>query len=369
MAPGSMPVSRDMYQEGLILPPTILSGPVRGILLANVRHPGEVEGDLAAQEASCAIGDRGLRELVERHGYPEMKRYCDALRRYAQKLVEGAIARIPPQTFRFEDEMDGGIPIRVSIRRRGRRVRVDFTGSAPQVDSNVNAVHAVTMSAVLYCFRCLIREDVPLNAGFAAPIEVVAPKGSIVNARPPAAVTGGSVETSQRIVDVVFGALAKALPREIPAASAGTMSNFSFGGPGFAYYETIAGGMGARPNASGVDAVQTHMTNTMNTPVEALEHAYPIRVRAYRVRRGSGGRGRHRGGDGVVREVEFLEDAQVSILSDRRTSRPYGLAGGKPRSPGRDFIGGRRVAGKVNTRVRAGQRVRIETPGGGGYGK
>jgi N-methylhydantoinase B len=280
-----------------------------------------------------------------------------------------AIRRIPAGRHAFEDELDDDgivdrpIRIRATVERRGDRVRVDFAGSDAQVPGNVNSVYAVTLSAVLYCFRCLVPDDIPLNAGAAEPIEVVAPEGTVVNARPPAAVTAGNVETSQRIVDVVFGALRKALPGVIPAASQGTMNNFSFGGAGFAYYETIAGGMGARPGADGVSGVHTHMTNTLNTPVEALEHAYPVRVTEYRFRPGSGGRGRYRGGDGLVREVEFLEPAQVSIVSDRRKKGPPGRPPGKS---GRNSLNGRALPGKSNFRVKAGDRVRIETPGGGG---
>ena len=280
-----------------------------------------------------------------------------------------AIRKIPRGRFVFEDALDddgiteASIRIRAAVERRGDRVRVDFTGTAPQVAGNVNAVRAVTLSSVLYCFRCLVPEDIPLNAGAAEPIEILAPEGTVVNARPPAAVTAGNVETSQRIVDVVFGALRKALPGVIPAASQGTMNNFSFGGPGFAYYETIAGGMGARPGADGVSGVHTHMTNTLNTPIEAFEHAYPVRVTEYRLRRGSGGKGRWKGGDGIVREFEFLAAADASIVSDRRKTRPYGSPPGKP---GRNSLNGKPLAGKINFRARPGDRVRIETPGGGG---
>jgi N-methylhydantoinase B len=369
MAPGSMPVSTDLFQEGLILPPLRLTGEVRSILLANVRNPREVEGDVAAQEACCETGARRLLEIVRRYGRSEVRRYSDALQDYARRRMVAAIRRIPPGRHRFEDALDDDgissrpVRIRAAVERRGGRVRVDFAGTDPQVAGNVNCVAAVTLSAVLYCFRCLVPEDIPLNAGAAQPIEVAAPEGSVVNARPPAAVTAGNVETSQRIVDVVFGALRKALPDVLPAASQGTMNNFSFGGPGFAYYETVAGGMGARPGRNGVSGVHTHMTNTLNTPIEALEHAYPVRVTEYRLRRGSGGRGRWRGGDGVIREFEFLAAADASIVSDRRRTRPYGSPPGKP---GRNFLNGRPLPGKVNFRVRPGDRVRIETPGGGG---
>jgi len=368
MAPGSMPVSTDLYQEGFILPPVRLTPEVRTLLLANVRNPREVEGDVAAQEACCETGARRLLDLRARYG-SELTLALAELQAYARRRMVAAIRKIPPGRYTFEDELDDdgiddrSIRIRAMVERRGDRVRVDFSGSAPQVAGNVNSVYAVTLSAVLYCFRCLVPDDIPLNAGAAEPIEVVAPEGSVVNARRPAAVTAGNVETSQRIVDVVFGALRKALPDVIPAASQGTMNNFSFGGNGFAYYETIAGGMGARPSKDGVSGVHTHMTNTLNTPIEALEHAYPVRVTEYRLRPNSGGRGRLRGGDGVIREVEFLEPAQVSIVSDRRKKGPYGRPAGRP---GRNTLNGRPLPGKINFRVKRGDRVRIETPGGGG---
>ncbi|HLY08166.1 MAG TPA: hydantoinase B/oxoprolinase family protein, partial [Planctomycetota bacterium] len=263
MSPGSMPVSTDLYQEGIVLPPVLLTPEVRDLLLANVRNPREVEGDLAAQEACCDTGARRLLELRARYG-ADLRRALAELQAYARRRMVAAIRKIPLGRFRFEDELDDDglgtrhIRIRATVERRGDRVRVDFTGSDPQVAGNVNSVYAVTLSAVLYCFRCLVPDDIPLNAGAAEPIAVIAPEGSVVNARPPAAVTAGNVETSQRMVDVVFGALRKALPGVIPAASQGTMNNFSFGGAGFAYYETIAGGMGARPGADGVSGVHTH---------------------------------------------------------------------------------------------------------------
>lgn len=368
MAPGSMPLSTDLYQEGLILPPVRLTPEVRELLLANVRNPREVEGDMAAQEACAETGARRLLELRARYG-ADLGRALVELQAYARRRMIAAIRKIPAGRFRCEDELDDDgmtdrrVRIRAVVERRGDRVRVDFSGSDPQVEGNVNCVYAVTLSAVRYCFRCLVPDDIPLNAGAADPIEVIAPEGSVVNARPPAAVTAGNVETSQRIVDVVFGALRRALPDVLPAASQGTMNNFSFGGSGFAYYETIAGGMGARPGRDGVSGVHTHMTNTLNTPIEALEHAYPVRVTEYRFRPRSGGRGRRRGGDGLVREVEFLEPAQVSIVSDRRKKGPPGRPPGKP---GKNTLNGRPLPGKANFRVRPGDRVRIETPGGGG---
>jgi N-methylhydantoinase B len=296
------------------------------------------------------------------------------------------VRAIPDGVYEAEDALDsdgvdeGEVTLRVRVRIEGERAFVDFEGSAPQVKGPVNAVEAITVSAVAYVFRCLIgAEEVPASAGLMEPIEVIAPEGTIVNAAHPAPVAGGNVETSQRIVDVLFKALSQALPERIPAASQGSMNNLTIGGVDprsgreFAYYETVAGGMGARPNADGVGGVHTHMTNSLNTPAEALEYAYPLRVRAYSLRRGSGGRGGTRGGDGIVREIETLTHARMSLLADRRTRAPYGLAGGEEGKPGRDQIVRQGRAHKVDAKgsreLRPGDRVRIETPGGGGHGK
>jgi N-methylhydantoinase B len=266
----------------------------------------------------------------------------------------------------------------VSIEISGERARVDFSGSAPQVRGPINAVEAITVSGVYYVFRCLIAEDVPASWGILEPIEVIAPQGSIVNALPPAPVAGGNVETSQRIVDVLLLALSKATNR-VPAASQGTMNNLTIGGidsrtnRAFAYYETVAGGMGAREGLAGLDAIHTHMTNSLNTPAEALEYDFPMRVRRYAIRQGSGGAGKFRGGDGVIRELELLTEAQVTILSDRRKTLPYGLKGGQAAKAGRTVLidqDGERVLGsKESVRAKAGDRVRVESPGGGGYGR
>ena len=270
--------------------------------------------------------------------------------------------------------------MRINI--KGQRAVIDFSGSARQVSGPINAVEAITVSAVSYVFRCLLEGDVPASAGLMAPIEVIAPKGTVVNALHPASVAGGNVETSQRIVDVVFKALAQALPDRIPAASQGTMNNLTIGGIDprphshaheFSYYETVAGGMGARPMLDGLDALHTHMTNSLNTPAEALEYAYPLRVREYKIRKGSGGKGKHRGGDGVIREIETLADAHMSLLADRRKRAPYGLAGGADGKTGQAAIirdgRKRKIGSKGSWELLAGDRVRIETPGGGGFGK
>ncbi len=392
MTPGSMPLAREIYQEGIRIPPVFL---VRGgelerdiveTILANVRTPGERQGDLLAQWMAIRRGQRRLSEAVERFGLPRIRRNMEALKDYSERMMRATLARLPQGTYEFEDFLDddgagtGPVPIRVSIRLGGGEAVVDFTGSAPQTAGPVNANYAITVSAVTYVFRCLLPAEVPFTAGLMRPVEVIAPEGTVVNAREPAAMAAGNVETSQRITDVVLGALARAAPDRIPAASSGTMNNLSVGGwdPArrrpFAYYETVAGGMGAGPEgAGGHSAVHTHMTNSLNTPVEALEHQFPLRVRSYRIRRGSGGRGRFRGGDGIVREIEFLAPARLTILSDRRRHRPWGLAGGGPGRPGVNQVirGGRRrrLPSKTEIAVEAGDVLRVETPGGGGYGR
>ena len=401
--PASMGLSEEIYQEGLRIPPVLivrrgkLQRDMLAMLFANVRTPREREGDLTAQIAACRLGERRLMELASKHGGNRVKTSLDALQQYSARLMRAALARIPNGVYRAEDFLDDDgfsdepIPIRVAIRIAAQHARVDFTGSAPQCRGSVNAVYAITYSCVFYVFRCLLGEDVPACAGLMAPVEVLAPEGSVVNARPPAAVSAGNVETSQRIVDVLLKALAKALPDVIPAASQGTMNNISFGGidpmtgEPFAYYETIAGGMGAGPKGDGISGLHTHMTNSLNTPIEALESAYPVRVRRYSIRCNSGGKGRHRGGDGIVREIEFLTDVRGTILSDRRRIAPYGLSGGNPAQPGKNELILPRVSGfgtrdsglgkkkvlpsKATFAAPKGSILRISTPGGGGWGR
>lgn len=390
-SPGSMGVAADIYGEGMRIPPVHL---VRGgrvnedvmrLLMANVRASDERRADFEAQVGSLRTGAARLLEIVARAGAREPAEYAAHLIDYSARMMRAAIAEIPDGLYEAEDALDSDgagsedVTLRVRVRVRGERAVVDFEGSAPQVAGPVNAVEAITVSAVAYVFRCLLgAEEVPASAGLMEPVEVVAPRGTVVNAEPPAPVAGGNVETSQRIVDVLFKALARALPRRIPAASQGTMNNLTIGGVDardgreFTYYETIAGGMGARSSCAGVSGVHTHMTNSLNTPAEALEYAYPLRVRAYKLRRGSGGRGRTRGGDGIVREIETLVPARMSLLADRRRRAPYGLAGGEDAKTGRDLVvsGGRaeKIDSKCSRQLRAGDRVRIETPGGGGYG-
>ncbi len=391
VSPGSMALATEIFQEGLIIPPAKLvrrgriDRDILDFILANVRTPQEREGDLTAQLAANRIGERRLLEVTQKYGYGMIAAYMRHLQDYSEKIIRKAIRAIPDGDYVFSDRLDDdGIsrqPVRIqaTVRVRGSAAEVDFTGSDAQVRGSVNANSAITLSAVMYVFRSIIPGEVPCNAGLMRPIRVIAPEGTVVNAKTPAAVAGGNVETSQRITDVLLGALAQAIPARIPAASSGTMNNLSLGGvdPGtgkpFAYYETIGGGMGASPERDGLDGVHTHMTNTRNTPVEALEHYLPVRVQRYSLRNGSGGRGMFNGGDGIVREFEFLAPARVNILSERRKYPPYGLAGGKPGKRGRNILvsHGRKktIGGKASFQVNAGDRVIIETPGGGGYGK
>lgn len=391
MSPGSMPVSREIYQEGLIIPPVRLvedgqvNQAVLDILLANVRTPQERQGDLHAQIAANQRGASRLVGLAARYGVIEIHQYMSALLAYTERMTRLLLAQLPDGNYFFEDFLDDDgvldqpVPIRVNISITGDQAVVDFTGSAPQQKGSVNAVMAITLSAVHYVFRCLMGLDVPNNAGCLAPVQVVAPTGSILNAVKPAPVAGGNVETSQRIVDVLLGALAQAVPKRIPAASQGTMNNITIGGwdtsreRAFAYYETIAGGMGARPGKPGPSAVHSHMTNTLNTPVEALEYAYPLRVLRYAIRWGSGGEGEFGGGSGICRDIQFLVDAQVTLLSERRRLPPYGLAGGEPARCGENLRRHHGVeiplAGKGSYEFEAGDILSIRTPGGGGWGK
>jgi N-methylhydantoinase B len=409
MSPGSMPLATELYQEGMIIPPLRLvragsrNDEVLSLLLRNVRTPDERLGDLDAQLSAHQTGEARLLELIDRYGRGEVARQMLALQDYAERLTRAAIAEISNGEYTFEDELDDDgmseepVSIRLRLVVRRDSLHFDFTGSAPERPSSVNAVAAVTRSAVYYVVRCLLDEGAPTNDGCLRPISFTLPEGSVVNARSPRAVSAGNVETSQRIVDVVLGALAKALPDRIPAASAGTMNNVTIGGwdpereRPFAYYETLAGGAGAGPSRDGLSAVHTHMTNTMNTPVEALEMAYPFRVREYSVRRSTGGSGRYRGGDGLAREYDFLAPADVTIVGERRRRAPSGARGGGPGTAGRDTLtaenagghrsrpAGLRPSKKGSRRPRtlpsktalaalAGARLRIETPGGGGWG-
>ena len=401
-APGSMPLAREIYEEGLRVPPLRL---VRGgrleedvlrLLLANVRTPEEREADLKAGLGAQAIGVERLRELARRAGAGDrgraaLRRAAEDLMQVAERSVRAALRALPRGQFRHHDVLDDDgmsdqpIEIAVTLTVGEGRARVDFTGSSPQTSGPVNAVEAVSRAATWYAVRCVLGE-IPINHGTFRPIEVVAPPGTVVHALPPAAVGAGNVETSQRIVDVVLGAFAKALPDRIPAASSGTMNNLLIGGVDprtgrpFSYYETLAGGHGAGPGWHGASALQAHMTNTRNTPVEALEHAYPLRVVATQIHRGSGGRGRFRGGDGIERTLELRARARVTVIADRRRRGPYGLSGGRAgargftrvEQPGPSGAAERSRApwpGKFQADLAAGSVLTLASPGGGGFGR
>ena len=413
MSPGSMPIATEIYQEGLIIPPLKLveaghtNEALQSIILRNVRTPVERRGDLAAQIAAHRVGERRLEEIVARYGLPEAHRYANGLLGYSERITRSAIAQMPDGFYTFRDELDDdgsgttGVPpglhlgdhvgqqrtgnpeqgpeIVVSVTVDGDRMIVDFTGSSPSVPGPMNAVAAIAESATWYVVRCIVGDDVPVNSGTFAPVTIIVPRSSILDADPPHAVAGGNVETSQRVVDALMGAMSMALPDLIPAASQGSMNNVAIGGYDatqdsyYAYYETVGGGAGAGPNGDGLSGVHVHMTNTLNTPTEALEYAYPFRVLRYALRRGSGGAGQHRGGDGLIRETQFLGPATVSILSERRRVVPYGLHGGQPGALGRNILIRHEqemtLPGKARFLVDAGDTLGLHTPGGGGWGE
>jgi N-methylhydantoinase B len=394
---GSMGPCREIYQEGFRIPPVkvvragVTDRDVLQLLLNNVRTPEEREGDLRAQLAACHTGASRLAEVCQRYGLDRVQTAGNALLEYSEQMMRAFLASIPPGSYEAEDFLDddgvSDAPVRLAVRitvprsAAKRGVTIDFSGSSRQVRGSINAVEAITYSACFYVLRCLLREDVPATAGLMRPVRLIAPAGTVVNAQPPAAVAGGNVETSQRIVDVLLRALSHALPDPIPAASSGTMNNVTIGGMDnrsgaaipFAYYETIAGGSGANALRDGVSGVHTHMTNSLNTPVEALEYSYPFRVTQYSLRPGSGGAGAHRGGDGIVRELEVLTDAEVTVLSDRRKIRPYGISGGGPGAAGRTLVrtqgSTQELPGKTSVRLGMGDILGLETPGGGGWGR
>jgi len=394
MFAGSMGPAREIFQEGLRIPPVRI---VRGgelqretldLILLNVRTPREREGDLAAQMGACRVGEQRLLHLVERYGIEKLRTLGRQLLDYSERLVRAELRKLPAGDFNAEDFLDSdGVttaPLRIAVRLHidpaAAALHIDFHGTSPQVAGSVNAVRAITLSACFYVLRCLLGDDAPATAGILRPLTLTAPEGTLVAALPPSAVAGGNVETSQRIVDTLLRALAQAAPQRVPAASAGTMSNLTIGGldhrthAPFTYYETTAGGAGARPAQDGISGVQTHMTNSLNTPIEALEFAYPFRVRRYSYRPCSGGAGLHSGGDGLVRELEILSDAEVTLLADRRIFAPYGLGGGEPGAKGRATLIDPHsstetdLPGKCSQRLPSGTVLRIETPGGGGWG-
>ncbi len=391
MSAGSMPLSEEIFQEGFIIPPVKLmiagekNSDVWGLLLANVRTPKERLGDLQAQLAANKIGQDRMQALARHCGVSTFQQDLESLLLYSERLTRALIGRLSNGSYYFEDVLDNDgitdspVVIRVQITIKNEEILVDFSGTDAQRSGSINAVYPVTLSSVAYVFRCVLGLDIPANSGCLRPISIFAPEGSVVNARQPAAVAAGNVETSQRIVDVLLGALAQACPGQIPAASQGTMNNLTIGGwddrhdcP-FAYYETIGGGVGAGPQNSGANGRHSHMTNTLNTPVEAVEYAYPFRISQYGLREESGGRGCHNGGQGLVRGYEFLQPASVTILSDRRVRGPYGLAGGAAGSPGENVVvqnGKVKVLpGKCSFHIKEGDALFLKTPGGGGYGK
>jgi len=391
--PGSMGPAEDIFQEGIRIPPVRIarSGQidreVLNLVLHNVRTPVERRGDLEAQIGSCRVGEQRILELLEKFGKLRIEGLIEELLDYSERLMRAELNTVPEGEFAAEDWLDddgiSGHPIRIAVRLSTQpqtgSMTVSFAGSSPQVAGCVNAVRAITLSACFYVLRCLLEEDAPASAGLLRPLTLITDPGSIVDAVWPAAVAAGNVETSQRIVDVVLRALAQAIPTRVPAASAGTMSNLTMGGidprsgEPFTYYETTAGGMGARPGMDGMSGVQTHMTNSLNTPIEALEYAYPLRVRRYAYREGAGGNGQFRGGDGLIREIEMLAPVELSLLSERQRFAPYGLSGGEDGVSGQAWIlsdkGTARIPGKCSQALSTGETIRIETPGGGGWGK
>lgn len=394
MTPGSMPLAREIVQEGLRIPPIRLEragerdDDAWRLILANVRTPEERAGDLDAQMAALHAGRVRLLEMVRRRGALAVRNAMDELIAYADRLMAAGLERIPDGRYTGADALEddgfgtGPIPITVALTVDGGRVTVDFSGSSPQVPGGVNAVAAITASATRYVLRCVVEDllgvALPAGGGSLQHVQLVLPERSVVNAAPPASVAAGNVETSQRITDVLLLAFGEALPDRMPALSQGTMNNTTVGGidprsgASFAYYETVGGGMGAGPSGPGLSGVHSHMSNSLNTPVEALEHAYPFRIVRYALRHGSGGAGLHRGGDGLRRDLRLLTDGQVTLLSERRRTGPAGRAGGEDGAPGRNvhIVGGeeKSLPAKVTFDARAGEVVSIRSPGGGGWG-
>ncbi|WP_020210529.1 hydantoinase B/oxoprolinase family protein [Gilvimarinus chinensis] len=389
-SPGSMPISRTLAEEGVVIAPTpiVRDGKVVESVLrqlcgedASATHTIQARGDFSAQISACRLGAERLSTQVESMGVQKYQQALLKLNDYAECLAREALRTIPGGRYVFSDVMDDDglenkdIVISVSLTVLDGRVTAHFAGTSHQVAGNINCPLAVAAAAVFYALRCLMPPQTPACAGTFRPIELHAQEGSLVNARRPAAVAAGNVETSTRIVDVVLGALSQALPERIPAASSGSMNNVAMGAeantthPRWDYYETNGGGMGAGKRGGGWSAVQTHMTNTLNTPVESLETHYPLRIRRYQVRRGSGGAGLNSGGDGLLREYEFLAPAQVTLLTERRSHRPWGLAGGEPAAPGENWLNNKALPAKVALCVKPGDCLTLATAGGGGWGK
>jgi N-methylhydantoinase B len=368
--PGSMPAnSRTLEEEGVVIPPTHLTPEALDELVAQMRNPDERRGDFRAQLAAHHLAEQRVAELCARRGRELVASAMDELYSYSERVVRAAIGRIPDGRYEADDVLeaiDGDLTIRASVTVGGDEVEIDFTGTSPQHDGNLNCPLAVARSASYFVVRCLTDPDLPASGGAFAPVHVTAPAGSLVHARSPAAVAAGNVETSSRIVDVLFAAFGHAL--DVPAQGQGTVNNVTLGNERFTYYETIGGGQGACPDADGPSGVHVAMSNTLSTPVEALELQYPVRVERYELRLGSGGDGDHRGGDGVVRELRTLESMRLSLLTERRRHAPQGVRGGAVAAPGRNLLNGKEVPAKVTLDLEAGDVVTIETPGGGGYG-
>lgn len=387
--PGSMPISRTLGEEGIIIPPTFLMrdskirADVMDHLVGKTSVPEQSYGDFAAQVSANKTGLLRLGLLVEEMGSEMFNSAIVELNAYAERLAATALMQIPAGIYEFSDMMDNDglgnedIPIKVRISVQDHHITVDFTGSAPQTTGNINCPLSVAAAAVYYVFSCLMPVYTPTCQGRFRNIRIIAPIGSLINAQRPAAVAAGNVETSTRVVDVVMGALAQAIPEQIPAASHGSMNNIAMGarysktgtGKQWDYYETIGGGMGAGQLCNGIDAVQTHMTNTRNTPIEVMESLYPLRVTRYGLRDGSGGGGKHRGGDGIVREFQFLQPATVTLLTERRKHQPWGLHGGAAGKAGSNQLNNLPLSAKQSLSVKTGDRLTIETAGGGGWGE
>ena len=381
--PGSMPISRSIFEEGVIIPPTLMvrNGelvPAAELLLSQLQGT-DTSGDFAAQMSANRVGLARLAQLVQQQGVDAFLKGIVDINNYGERLAAAFLRDIPAGQFRYRDVMDSDgfsaedVQINLCLDISPSGIIADFSGTSKQVEGNINCPLSVAAAAVYYVFRCLLPAQTPACAGTFRHISIRAPVGSLINAQRPAATAAGNVETSMRIVDTVLGALAQAMPGKIPAASQGTMNNVAMGshesGRAWDYYETLAGGMGASPGNPGLSAVQSHMTNTLNTPIESLEQHYPLRIREYSIRRGSGGKGAQSGGDGLVREFEFLEPTELTLLTERRRHRPWGLAGGYPGAAGQNWLDGVELPAKAHISVQAGQVLRIETPGGGGYGE
>jgi N-methylhydantoinase B len=381
MSPGSMPQgATELVQEGIILPPVRLER--RGVpdesmmelILANVRTPEERRGDLAAQRGACAAGAAGWRALVAREGAPRLAAACNALLSYTERRAIARLTAIGNASGRAEDLLEGDgfgtdpVPLAVLLEIRDGKLHLDFKGTSPKVRGNVNCPMAVTRAAALFVLRTLLDDDVPTNEGIARAISIVTPDDCLINAKWPSAVAAGNVETSQRVTDLLFAALADA-GVAVPAQGQGTMNNITFGGDGWTFYETLGGGQGASARGPGPSAVHVGMSNTRNTPIESLERSYPIIIDGYAIRRGSGGAGEFGGGDGVVRKYRVRERCTVTLLTERRARAPRGAMGGGDGTPGRNLLNGVALPAKCRVELAAGDVVTIETPGGGGYGR